>query len=799
MKTVVITAYAVNPFKGSEDATGWNISREIAKSNRVIMITRKNNIPHLRKYADNSLDPVLLNMEFCGFDLPAPILWLKKRLGERGYVLYFYFWQLFVALFIKRKKFKFDVAHSLNFHSDSHPNFLWMLGKPTFWGPVGHHPKVPKGYLKPHFGCRAFFKDRLYYSVKWTMRNLDPFYRLAVRKTEHIFVINSSVGKVMGARSTKVTVMSAAASETVEPSTEAKKMFQVLTVGRFHYLKGFDVAIRSFARFYHRLPEHEKENVELVVVGKGEEEGRLLDIASQEKIGHRIKWVSWVEREEMDQIYSAASIFLFPSHEGAGMVVAEAMSYGLPIVCFDNVGPGELAGNVAKKVKYSTYNQSVEYFAEHLSELQRNAMQRELLSSLGTIRHRRVLNWKRKGLAICNAYDRALAKDQAKKEVETDAPKTIAVFHPSSELYGADRILINALNALPANVCKRVYLREQGPLVQSISRQVANADVIIKPKMPIIYRGIYSPRGLVKFVANWIRFVGFVRKEHRKYRFKSAYVNTLSAAFILPILYGLKIPNYVHVHEIIDKPKMVGYVTAVLSRRFGGRVVCVSDAVLQNLVRYQKTIIRKSVVLHNGIEPIATAKSRKKKELCFYLFGRIMPQKGQWLLVDALQIIPKPLLINCKFVLMGGTKRGAEHMLEDLQKKIELAELQDCVEIRPFSNNISKALSEADVCLVPSLMRDPFPTTVLEAMSAGKAVIATDRGGAKEVVVDGKTGFLVGTQDAVALADRILCLAMHRQRVRKLGIQAKKRFKSAFTLQHFNTTWREFNESNGFI
>ena len=34
-------------------------------------------------------------------------------------------------------------------------------------------------------------------------------------------------------------------------------------------------------------------------------------------------------------------LFSFPSHEGAGMVVAEAMSFGLPVVCLNNEGPGE--------------------------------------------------------------------------------------------------------------------------------------------------------------------------------------------------------------------------------------------------------------------------------------------------------------------------------------------------------------------------------------------------------------------------------------------------------------------------
>jgi glycosyltransferase involved in cell wall biosynthesis len=49
-----------------------------------------------------------------------------------------------------------------------------------------------------------------------------------------------------------------------------------------------------------------------------------------------------MRREELLEMYHRARVFLFPSHEGAGMVVAEAMSHGVPVVCLDNAGPGEL-------------------------------------------------------------------------------------------------------------------------------------------------------------------------------------------------------------------------------------------------------------------------------------------------------------------------------------------------------------------------------------------------------------------------------------------------------------------------
>ena len=403
MKTILITAYAVNPYNGSEDGTGWNIAREIAKTYKVILITRENNMPFINQYLSESTDPVLDNMNCFGFDLPKSIMKVKKKLGERGYVLYYYFWQLFIVRFIKKMNFEFDIAHSLNFHSDSQPNFLWRLGKPTFWGPIGHHPKVPRQYLKPIYGKKNFIKDRLYFSVKWMLRNLDPFFKLAVKNAEKIFVINSSVQSVIKAKASQIMVLPAVASEKVDIN-KLNEDFNVLSIGRFHFMKGFDITIKAFAQFYEGLKPSDQAKVKLTLVGKGEEKQRLKTIALEVGIEHKIQWVDWVSREDVKKIYTDSSVFLFPSHEGAGMVIPEAMSYGLPVVCFDNFGPGELLGESPVKVKYSTYQKSVDDFASHLLDLFANKTYR---AEIGLENHQRFteqFNWTFKGNLIKSAY-----------------------------------------------------------------------------------------------------------------------------------------------------------------------------------------------------------------------------------------------------------------------------------------------------------------------------------------------------------------------------------------------------------
>lgn len=407
MKTILITAYAVNPYKGSEDGTGWNITREIAKDFRVILITRKNNIPHLDRYfGEHTDDSALRNISYVGFDMPNWVMWIKKKTGSKSHVVYYYLWQYFVTRFIRMKDFQFDLAHSLNFHSDSHAHFLWKLGKPTVWGPIGHHPPVPKNYLLPIYGWPSFLTDRFFLAGKWALRSLDPFRKKAIRKTQAIFVINSSVKQKGGLNQEKSVILPAIASEPQEQSTHHRvfnKPFTILSAGRFHYMKGFDMVIAAFAEFVKQLPENTP--AELILVGKGEEQKRLLEIADRAGITDKIRWIDWVDHNRMQELYHDADVFFFPSHEGAGMVIPEAMSYGLPVLTYNNAGPGELVGNPSLCVEYSHYEQSVHDFANRLLLLCNDHSVYNLYCEHSRRRFAANFTWDHKGQVIKNMYE----------------------------------------------------------------------------------------------------------------------------------------------------------------------------------------------------------------------------------------------------------------------------------------------------------------------------------------------------------------------------------------------------------
>ncbi len=404
-RTVLITAYAVNPYKGSEDGTGWNIIWHLAQHSNVVAVTRRNNQNDIERYLSENRLSIGKSLQFHYFDLPTWASFWKQ--GARHALLYHYLWHLGVVFFILGKKWEYSLAHHLNFHSDWTPSFLWLLRKPYVWGPVGHHPKIPTDFILP-FGKKAWFADRLRWWVKCFFWAFDPFLVITKRTANKVICINSSVAKVLRLSPERIVTLPAIASELPDLQAIATDKFRVLSVGRFVPLKGFDVTVRAFAHFYQKQTEAVQGRLELVLIGKGPEREQLQNMADETGLPtNAIRFVDWVEREELPRFFASSQAFLFPSHEGGGMVVAEAMGFGLPVLCFDNVGPGEnVDESCGVKVPYSLgYKGAIEAFSSALERLFDDEKWRLSLSDGARVYFKKNFNWEQKAERIAAVYE----------------------------------------------------------------------------------------------------------------------------------------------------------------------------------------------------------------------------------------------------------------------------------------------------------------------------------------------------------------------------------------------------------
>jgi glycosyltransferase involved in cell wall biosynthesis len=223
--------------------------------------------------------------------------------------------------------------------------------------------------------------------------------------------------------------------------------------------------------------------------------------------------------------------------------------------------------------------------------------------------------------------------------------------------------------------------------------------------------------------------------------------------------------------------------------RFAARqskMVAVSEDIKNFLIDRVGIKSRDLITIRNGIDINAYSSAhsgdgkngayRSKCGSVIGTVGNLYPVKGQTYLLKAVAIAAQSFPeITC---LIAG--RG--ELLDTLQAEAARLGLGDRVDFLGFRQDIPQLLREMDIFVLPSLS-EGLPLSALEAMAAGKPVVATDVGGTREAVLDGQTGFLVPPKDPQALSNKIMHLLRHRELARCFGQAGRKRVTQFFSLQ----------------
>ena len=189
-------------------------------------------------------------------------------------------------------------------------------------------------------------------------------------------------------------------------------------------------------------------------------------------------------------------------------------------------------------------------------------------------------------------------------------------------------------------------------------------------------------------------------------------------------------------------------------------------------------------IIHNGLHSVESGsfsrgQLRKKwgvleDEILVGVTSRLDPVKGISYILKAFKRIEK-LQINLKLVIIGS---GSD--LKNLKSLSSKLGLTKTVLYAGYRSDIDRCLEALDIYVLPSLF-EYHSIALLEAMRAGKAIIATGVGGNTESVRDQKEALIVPPADVDRLAEAIIKLAMDSVLRTKLGNAAKARFVKKFT------------------
>lgn len=156
--------------------------------------------------------------------------------------------------------------------------------------------------------------------------------------------------------------------------------------------------------------------------------------------------------------------------------------------------------------------------------------------------------------------------------------------------------------------------------------------------------------------------------------------------------------------------------------------------------------------------------------------GRLTPQKGFAHLLDAAALLARRDIV---FVIAGEGPLGGR-----LREKANKLGLGGSVIFSGFLRDVWKLFYASDLVAIPSLYEGQ-PLVLLEAMAAGRAVVASAVHGLAEGVVDGETGMLVSPGSAVLLARAIETLMGDRDLSSRMGERARARYEELFTARIF--------------
>ncbi len=251
---------------------------------------------------------------------------------------------------------------------------------------------------------------------------------------------------------------------------------------------------------------------------------------------------------------------------------------------------------------------------------------------------------------------------------------------------------------------------------------------------------------------------------------------------VLEILQGLKIPSIVVVHTVLLAPTWHQRIVFTRLTRNASAVVAMSKTAQALLISEYSLDPAKIFILPHGAPPFPTVLLEEQTDPPLILtWGLIGEGKGIEWGVEAMErlrdLVPRP-----RYLVAGRTHpkvlaREGEAYRERLQKRIDDLQLSDVIELNAAylsDDELARLVASATVVLLPyDSVAQMTSGVLIEAITAGRPVVATQFPHAKEILADG-VGIVVAHKDPVAIATAIQSILEDRVKAAELSRRAKE-------------------------
>ena len=335
---ILLMAYECSPYKGSEAYVGWGRVLQALREFEIDVICSRESYAAVERY--------LMNEELRGARFHSPRADWKLRVLRRvprifayNYVAY-HQWQRLAFRLAKQLHAQepFAMVHQVNVCTFREPGYCWKMDVPFLWGPVGGTQNVPESFLAGMPPVEAFKERARTFTNQFSLKKGRV--RAAARRAKVVLAANSTnkrdyeaaFGREVGLL--LETGLYAVKTARVEKFLESGPL-RILWSGEFTTRKALPLLLEALAMLKGTV------EFELRVLGKGPLEYAWKVRA--EELGVAVKFLGMLPLEKAIAQLEWAQVFVFTSlRDTSGNVVLEALGNGVPVICFDHQGVGDI-------------------------------------------------------------------------------------------------------------------------------------------------------------------------------------------------------------------------------------------------------------------------------------------------------------------------------------------------------------------------------------------------------------------------------------------------------------------------
>lgn len=425
MKNIIVIAYQLNPLTGSECSVAWDYVVNMSRHNRLTVIFGSSEEYHMIGNTKSMMDyynsdpidnvrllPITLDEHFEIRDYSALGIFLFYKQYKK--------WHQKVRYVVTNliKGDEYDLIHYLGPIGYREPGYLYDLGLPYVWGPIGGFGGLNLKLLKATCSISGAVTLSLRKIVNSFQQRFNKRIRDAVNHADVVIGATTEYTRIIQKyvnHDSKVVIdylpeNCIKDSRPLNISKFDSESLKIIWIGRLDANKGLILLLEAISK----LPN--KAKIHLDVVGSGVLESKLKIWSIKHGMENSVSWVGKVNRDRVFALLNEAHLNVITSlYDANTTVIWESMSMGVPTMSLDHCGMHDIiTDETGIKIPIRSYNQVIYDICKKLQMMIDNPnLKRKMADAV--IEKRNQYTWKYRTQFFEQVYDIAINNRNAKQ------------------------------------------------------------------------------------------------------------------------------------------------------------------------------------------------------------------------------------------------------------------------------------------------------------------------------------------------------------------------------------------------